>query len=1207
MNTTIQSPDSMMKSVSEPNSNPTVASGNLARGTLEVFWTADERLTSSYRWNYFYRLDPLSSSGSVLESLVGLDHAQIVNQAGRAGFTAVTKRPRELQLRWITQLDAISRTPLERRPIREWLRFEGISLWQFVPESCYLGTAVPLQETIELIEYLSDLIEQFRPSRLVLAARWQEHQNIVVALISRKYGVPIECYSFEKVPRVDQENPKTNRPDDPYRRLDEGQPVAIRNYVSSLRKIRPISCIGDHPILLLSFPRAWEQTLDRKRIDSFYEPFRLFFQERNLTPIRIELPYYFQIERGIRSYIDTVLEPSPDDWPTVFFDEYGSDIIDGLAQRCRANLFEMFQRWIQNPEFHAAISWRGISLVIPLVSFWTRSIVDHLALRCIPAMMMARRLLETVRPQAILAVYETGHHARALVIEAHRRGIPTIGLQHAFIFPEHEYYLHDDIVYHPDMTKGCDGCIVPTKTLLFGPDAQRTLTHRGHYPIEATEVIGCDWRCFRPGPGDTSVLRERKTGWIPSGRKMALVISQPSLTFQILDHLIRKLPASEYAVLIKLHPSDKGGQAYRDILSHNGFEVQTIRDFLKEAIQSADLIFASIYSTAGLECLYHRKRPYTYRELDLGYTVPWESFTVDVADQSSFHPLDWTAEQRQSLHGLLRDLGYDSRITLNDFHVRLHGLFDQMKVGALSAAPMGESVRPKDSWVPSAWMEKKVSKQEIRNDKENNPLAQVDPNANVVNSKLTGHITVGEGSLIENACVTAMGQIRIGKYSSINGPNTDLYSLHHPIRIGNFCSIARNVSMQEYDHILNRCTSYFILNHVFGEDWKKETVSRGPIDIGSDVWIGTQTVILSGSKIGHGAVVGAHSVVHGEIPPYAIAAGSPAKVIKYRFERNIIDKLLEMKWWDWPIEKIKINRQLFDGELTLDKLNQIQPMASAVIPVYNRQHRIGRAIESVLYQTCPVDEIIIVDDKSTDKTPEVVRDWMTRDKRIKLICQPTNKGAQAARNAGIQAAAGQWIAFLDSDDIWLPDRIRLCLEKAREMDVPAVHTEAYMRKNGQLTLLKRSSAQGYIYPEMLKSPGPTFPGLFVRKECLLRVGLLDESLPAWQEWDAFLRLSQYYKFGYVPQPCFVWDTHDDETISKDKRRDLAGYERIVETWKDQIIQYAGRESLEKHLQTIRQKRSQIQNDVPQSYPTIQAMDNSIQQKAKGFRAFQSQR
>ena len=234
----------LMKSMFEPNSDSASVSRKPATGTLEVFWTADERLTSSYRWHYFYRFDASSSAVSALESLRGLDHAQIIDRAGGVGFTAVTKRPRDLHLRWIAQLDAISRTPVEGLPLREWLRFEGISLWQFLPENCYLSTAVPLQETVELIEYLTDLIERFRPSRLVLAARWKDHQKIAVSLMSRRYEIPVECRSFEIPSPVIQETPKTRRPDDPYRRLEEGQPAAVREYVSALRRIQPSPPVG---------------------------------------------------------------------------------------------------------------------------------------------------------------------------------------------------------------------------------------------------------------------------------------------------------------------------------------------------------------------------------------------------------------------------------------------------------------------------------------------------------------------------------------------------------------------------------------------------------------------------------------------------------------------------------------------------------------------------------------------------------------------------------------------------------------------------------------------------------------------------------------------------------------------------------------------------------------------------------------------------
>jgi virginiamycin A acetyltransferase len=100
--------------------------------------------------------------------------------------------------------------------------------------------------------------------------------------------------------------------------------------------------------------------------------------------------------------------------------------------------------------------------------------------------------------------------------------------------------------------------------------------------------------------------------------------------------------------------------------------------------------------------------------------------------------------------------------------------------------------------------------------------------------------------------------------------------------------------------------------------------SKGPITIGNDVWIGTQCVILSGSTIGDGAVIAANSVVTADIPPYAIAAGSTAKVLRYRFSDAIIERLLNLQWWHWSRSKLEQNRALFEGDLTEDKLDSVQ-------------------------------------------------------------------------------------------------------------------------------------------------------------------------------------------------------------------------------------------------------------------------------------------
>ena len=217
---------------------------------------------------------------------------------------------------------------------------------------------------------------------------------------------------------------------------------------------------------------------------------------------------------------------------------------------------------------------------------------------------------------------------------------------------------------------------------------------------------------------------------------------------------------------------------------------------------------------------------------------------------------------------------------------------------------------PSDRSVPCNIVNSQVSNPEL-----------VHPKAVIRGSTLCGPIQVGEGGLVESAHLE--GRISIGRYSTFNGPNSDIYAKHYPVTIGSFCSIGRSVSIQEYDHRIERCTSYFILNHIFGEDWVQETASRGSIKIGCDVWIGAQSVVVSGALIGHGAVIGANSVVTGEIPPYAVALGSPARIHRFRFPETIIQRLLALEWWHWDLATILKNRALFDGALTEQKLAQI--------------------------------------------------------------------------------------------------------------------------------------------------------------------------------------------------------------------------------------------------------------------------------------------
>jgi acetyltransferase-like isoleucine patch superfamily enzyme len=135
------------------------------------------------------------------------------------------------------------------------------------------------------------------------------------------------------------------------------------------------------------------------------------------------------------------------------------------------------------------------------------------------------------------------------------------------------------------------------------------------------------------------------------------------------------------------------------------------------------------------------------------------------------------------------------------------------------------------------------------------------------------------------------------------------------LKIGRFCSIARGVVIfLGGDHRTGLVTTYPF--RAFIDGWPRaellnaanvSAVSKGDVVIGNDVWIGAEATILSGVRIGDGAVIGARAVVTRDVEPYSIVAGNPARLIKKRFDEETIRKLLEIKWWNWPPEKINEN------------------------------------------------------------------------------------------------------------------------------------------------------------------------------------------------------------------------------------------------------------------------------------------------------------
>lgn len=151
-------------------------------------------------------------------------------------------------------------------------------------------------------------------------------------------------------------------------------------------------------------------------------------------------------------------------------------------------------------------------------------------------------------------------------------------------------------------------------------------------------------------------------------------------------------------------------------------------------------------------------------------------------------------------------------------------------------------------------------------------------------------------------------QFAIGDFTYGN-PIIRSWGLKPKVTIGKFCSIASNVKIfLGGEHRTDWVTTY-PFSHIFEEaaHIKGHPTDKGDITVGNDVWIGEGALILSGVTIGDGAVIGAMSVVTNNVDPYEIVAGNPAKHIQYRFDEQTIRKLLQIKWWNWSIEKIKGN------------------------------------------------------------------------------------------------------------------------------------------------------------------------------------------------------------------------------------------------------------------------------------------------------------
>ena len=227
------------------------------------------------------------------------------------------------------------------------------------------------------------------------------------------------------------------------------------------------------------------------------------------------------------------------------------------------------------------------------------------------------------------------------------------------------------------------------------------------------------------------------------------------------------------------------------------------------------------------------------------------------------------------------------------------------------------------------------------------------------------------------------------------------------------------------------------------------------------------------------------------------------------------------------------------------------PTVSVIIHTYNNEKFIAETVESVLNQTYKGYEIIVVDDGSVDGTRDALKPYM---QKIRYHYKE-NGGIASAKNAGIKLSQTEYVAFLDHDDLWVSDKLKLQMECFSENpQVGLVYAKYTSFKDGkELRTKPEKGYSGWIFKELLAKSFIQTSTVVVKKECLDAVGPYDESFSLGDEYDMFLRISKKFQCGFIDKGLTRYRVHDTNASKNDflfDNENLAVYKKIYNNFTD---------------------------------------------------------
>jgi len=244
------------------------------------------------------------------------------------------------------------------------------------------------------------------------------------------------------------------------------------------------------------------------------------------------------------------------------------------------------------------------------------------------------------------------------------------------------------------------------------------------------------------------------------------------------------------------------------------------------------------------------------------------------------------------------------------------------------------------------------------------------------------------------------------------------------------------------------------------------------------------------------------------------------------------------------------------------------PKVSVIIPTYNRAHFLSQAIQSVLAQTYSDYELIVVDDGSTDSTKDLIAPYAHQlNGRFKYIHQQ-HKNLPSARNTGIRHANGDYIAFLDSDDMWVSTKLEKQMNTIDKTGLALVHTgvkHVFLTKDKSPDLLPMPKKLAMNRKDYLGGESFMSMTMVVKKDALYQVNLFDENIPTTNDTDLWLRFTKKYEIGCIAEPLVIIHKHDDNLATRDMEQKYSDritiYEKELKEQHPEVPQHVWKRKL----------------------------------------------